>query len=72
MMCTTSCLAPTPHQAHCGVCHLTFSGVGGFDRHRKGGRCAEPSTLGMARNPLGVWATPTTPEERARLARAFG
>jgi hypothetical protein len=41
------CKMPTPAQAHCSVCHRTFSGVTGFDRHRKNGQCLEPSALGM-------------------------
>jgi hypothetical protein len=34
--------------AHCGACHRTFGGVGGFDAHRRGGRgCLEPTTVGL-------------------------
>lgn len=34
---------------HCGACHLTFSGLGAFDKHRRGahdgGRhCVDPAT----------------------------
>lgn len=36
MACTTSCVFPTPAQAHCPACHHTFSGVWLFDRHRFG------------------------------------
>jgi hypothetical protein len=28
--------------AHCGSCHETFSGVGAFDYHRRGGVCVPP------------------------------
>lgn len=47
---------------HCaGGCHLTFSGVPPFDRHRVKGRCVEPSSLGMALVPgrtTEVWGYP--------------
>ena len=35
--------------AHCAAegCHRTFTGVNGFDRHRIGGTCTDPATLGM-------------------------
>lgn len=36
MACTTACTFPTPSQAHCPVCHHTFSGVSLFDLHRNG------------------------------------
>jgi hypothetical protein len=34
---------------HCGTqnCHQTFTGVGAFDRHRKGGTCNDPATVGL-------------------------
>lgn len=37
--------------SHCGACHETFTSVGGFDRHRKGGRCADPAEVGMVHAP---------------------
>lgn len=36
MSCTKTCVAPTPAQAHCPVCHITFGGVRLFDAHRAG------------------------------------
>ena len=36
MTCTPACVFPTPAQAHCGACHMTFSGATLFDAHRTG------------------------------------
>lgn len=36
--------------AHCGGCHLTFSRVSSFDRHRVGGKCKSPAVAGLVRN----------------------
>ncbi len=38
---------------HCAAtaCHRTFTGVGAFDAHRRGGGCADPATLGMVVAP---------------------
>lgn len=66
MVCTDGCLRPTPAQAHCGACHVTFGGVRGFDLHRRGGLCAIPT--GMRLDCRGVWRTPMSDEARARLA----
>jgi hypothetical protein len=49
--------------AHCSVCHVSFSGVNTFDRHRKDGACRTPAEMGM--RPLEgrtseVWGWPTT------------
>lgn len=32
---------------HCGSCHLTFSGVEAFHRHRRGGLCHDPRDVGL-------------------------
>lgn len=54
MTCTDTCRKPNGRMAHCGSCHLTFSGLRGFDDHRVGGSCAAPAIRGMtAKN--GVW-----------------
>ena len=38
--------------AHCAACHrYTFSGIGGFDLHRKGGVCTDPAELGLTPLP---------------------
>jgi hypothetical protein len=31
--------------AHCTACHATFTRPGGFDRHRRNGKCLNPATL---------------------------
>lgn len=33
--------------AHCGSCHLTFTGVRNFDAHRKDGKCRQPTEIGL-------------------------
>lgn len=33
--------------AHCTTCHNTFSGVTGFDKHRKDGECINPPEVGL-------------------------
>lgn len=54
-----------PHSHRCGArwsgsqtCHCaapgccrTFTGIGAFDRHRRGGTCADPATIGMVLAP---------------------
>ena len=59
--------ANTSHCANTG-CHQTFSTVGNFDRHRRGGECREPSTVGLIRNGRSYpcWGLPgQQPEEAA-------
>jgi hypothetical protein len=36
---------------HCGSCCVTFVGIGAFDRHRRGGQCANPTSIGMTVAP---------------------
>lgn len=48
----SSCKRPTPSQAHCSVCHRTFSGVWWFDEHRRDGFCVMPEVL---EEVDGVW-----------------
>jgi hypothetical protein len=76
MACGPACVAPTPSQAHCSVCHTTFGGPTGFDKHRRHGVCADPATLGMADDGRGVWRKPNdragwweTPPENATDGR---
>lgn len=33
---------------HCSGCHATFSNIDVFDRHRRGGECLRPATVGLA------------------------
>jgi len=44
--------------SHCAACHVTFSTVGNFDRHRRGGVCVDPAEFGMAVNKRGYMAMP--------------
>jgi hypothetical protein len=56
MPCIKSCIKPTPSQAHCSVCHETFGSVSGFDRHRRGGQCLDPTEItGIHRTDTGIW-----------------
>ena len=56
MTCLAICIPPTPSQAHCGNCHVTFGSVSGFDRHRRGGECLDPATIpGIHRTATGIW-----------------
>ena len=54
MTCTDECHKPRPAQAHCSVCHKTFSAVTWFDIHRLGGKCNDiPGLVEFD----GLWAT---------------
>lgn len=48
--------------AHCGACHATFTTVGNFDKHRRGGSgCREPREAGLVgreRTTGVVWSSP--------------
>lgn len=33
--------------AHCTACHVTFTGITNFDRHRSEGRCRPPEVVGL-------------------------
>lgn len=58
MACTSQCRKPRGRQAHCGVCHLTFSGVRPFDDHRFRGQC-RMGTLTQKNGVWGHWGTRT-------------
>lgn len=70
MSCTDECHKPSPFQAHCSVCHRSFTGVTWFDLHRVGGTCRE---LGDLVEVDGLWATAESHANRelltARLAK---
>jgi hypothetical protein len=53
--CLVICIQPSPTNAHCAACHITFGSVTGFDRHRRGGECIAPTALAMHRDARGVW-----------------
>lgn len=45
--------------AHCAAhCHRTFASAGAFDRHRRGGKCAEPSDAGLVLGRGDRWGYP--------------
>jgi hypothetical protein len=67
MTCSDSCRHPAPSQAHCGACHITFGGVGNFDRHRKSGACVRPERLGLRANAFNVWVSPPDEAAQARF-----
>lgn len=52
--------------AHCGSCHLTFSTVSNFDRHRAGTverrRCLTPTEAGLRVCARGVLRLPGADE----------
>lgn len=54
MTCSPGCRNVGRTQAHCTVCHRTFSGVYYFDSHRRGGECVELEHLV---EEGGVWST---------------
>lgn len=66
--CLPSCIKPSPAQAHCGVCHTTFGGISGFDRHRRDGQCLTPEAIGYTPDTRGVYRAPMTEAGKARLA----
>lgn len=41
--------------AHCGACHETFTTVGNFDKHRRNGKCAAPTKVGLVADANGRW-----------------
>lgn len=57
---------PGSTHAQCGTCLRTFRNVEGFDAHRQGGACLDPTRLGYVEKD-GVWATPEGHAERDRL-----
>lgn len=65
--CLNDCVKPTPSQAHCSVCHITFGGITGFDRHRRDGQCLTPEAIGYTRSPTGVYRAPMSEAGKARL-----
>ena len=34
-------------RSHCGACHLLFSSLSAFDRHRRAGQCLPPAEVGL-------------------------
>lgn len=73
MSCNADCHKPHFRQAHCTVCHLTFTGVSNFDDHRVGGECRSPQSIGLTTKD-GVWGRfgtrPSGTWTKAALAEA--
>ncbi|WP_425457709.1 hypothetical protein [Catellatospora sichuanensis] len=67
------CRTPRGQEAHCTVCHNSFSGVTYFDDHRQEGYCLSPVTRGLIRQD-DLWASPEGHEQRRasaeRMAKA--
>lgn len=80
---------PLPHGCRCGArwggsntahcaavgCHRTFAAVGGFDAHRRDGRCLDPATIGMAQvagRPYQCWGYPADESTTGRLRALRG
>lgn len=49
--------------AHCGACCRTFTGIGSFDYHRRGGTCADPASIGMVPADGRAYQAWTNPRE---------
>lgn len=48
-------------RSHCGGCHLTFTSLTSFERHRKGLHCNNPADVGLVPRdkPYGqLWGLP--------------
>ncbi len=65
--CREDCTIIGPVQAHCTVCHQTFTGTPTFDRHRRDGGCLNPADLGLTK-VRHLWATPEGHAKRAHMA----
>lgn len=57
MTCSEICRKPRGRQAHCSVCHRTFSGPSIFDEHRVGGNCVFKDGLSSKDGVWGHWGT---------------
>lgn len=62
--------------AHCAAqCHRTFTGVTGFDAHRRDGQCVDPASLGMVVIPgraYEVWGHTDTDDSAREHGRGEG
>lgn len=59
----------TERHMECATCHLVFSGLGNFDKHRTGDnrKCAHPSTVGLIERS-GIWGGKPMTDEQKRKA----
>jgi hypothetical protein len=65
MSCNERCGTPHGAQAHCAICHTTFTGAGLFARHQNVDYsrkpmilCRSPQSLGLIKDAGGAWGTP--------------
>ncbi|MEV6633897.1 hypothetical protein AB0M54_24410 [Actinoplanes sp. NPDC051470] len=69
MSCRRTCIQPSPTNAHCGACHVTFGAITSFDRHRRGGECIDPREIGLNRDHNGIWRMASAPADARWGAR---
>lgn len=69
--CLDTCKKPTPAQAHCASCHVTFGGVTGFDLHRSNGQCLDPASFEYVERE-GVWRRPVDHDEVELFKKRVG
>lgn len=59
--------------AHCSSCHVLFSNVANFDRHRVGDvnhrRCSDPVEVGLELRKSGLWSMPSDPDYFERFKK---
>jgi len=67
VVCDQSCKRPTSSQAHCSMCHRTYSRASVFDLHRRNGECLDPTSIGLVERDQ-VWRRPLSERGAARLA----
>ena len=60
--CTPECRKVTGRACHCGACHISFTGLTAFDKHRVGDVehrvCSEPGAVGLELNAHGLVGFP--------------
>jgi hypothetical protein len=67
--------SPQGSECLCGLCGVTFTGMGLFDAHQDVSYkrdpviiCRPPAGLGLAQNARGTWGTPAALAARERTA----
>jgi hypothetical protein len=50
-------------RCQCPTCDAVFSTVGNFDRHRTGGECSPPASVGLIQHEGGWWHMPGPAED---------
>jgi hypothetical protein len=46
-------------RCHCATCHLNFTSLSAFDKHRKDFKCLDPARRGLVERD-GYWGAPGT------------